>query len=189
MVDRPQNSPLSPPPSPPPPPPSPPPPTGPWSPSDAPNAASHNNPSGSGPAAPPVPDGKTSVDTPSLDLFATNMNALIAPLRTAYSALDNVNVQPGAFYHADQIRSQINGPNGDAGLKSQYQKVISDLVQGLSDIGDAVNQMKQKYKSTEDLNGASATDLQNDFQTVQGDFSTMMSDASGSGSPGSGSPG
>jgi hypothetical protein len=175
------------PPAPPPPPPPPPAPTGPWSPSDAPNSSSQGNPSGNGPAAPAVPGGKTSVDTPSLDLFATNMNALIAPLKTAYTTLDNVNVQPGAFFHADTIRTQINGPNGTTGLKSQYQKVISDLVQGLSDVNDAVTQMKQKYKSTEDLNGASATDLQTDFQTVQSDFSTMMSDASGSGSSSSSS--
>jgi hypothetical protein len=170
----------------PPPPPKPPAPTGPWSPSDAPNAQQQNNPSGNGPAAPLVP-GKTSVDTPSLNLFATNMNALIAPLKSAYTALEGVDVQPGAFYHADQIRNQINGQNGDAGLKSQFQKVLTDLVQGLSDVNDAVATMTKKYKSTEDLNGASVTDLQSDFQTVSSDFSTMMSDAQSGGSSGSGS--
>jgi len=45
--------------------------------------------------------------------------------------------------------------------------VISDLVDALGDIQKAITEMSTKYKNTEDLNNASVTDLQKDFQTVQ----------------------
>jgi hypothetical protein len=155
----------------------PPPPPVEWTPGDDTNPGpTQQNPSGSGPGMP------TSVDTPSLDAFATYMGELIPTLNALLPGLNLVNVQPGAFYHADQIRELINGLNGDSGLKSRFTQVISDLVQGLTDIQTAVNEMSTKYQGTEDLNNMSVTDLQNDFQQVEGDFSSLMSDAGSTGS-------
>jgi hypothetical protein len=133
-----------------------------------------SNPTGGGPAAP------TSVDTPTLDAFANYMSELIPSLNRLVPDLNLVDVQPGAFYHADQIRTVINGLNGDTGLKARFQQVIADLVQGLTDIQTAVTEMSNKYKSTEDVNNMSVNDLQTEFQAVQSDFSTLMSDAAGS---------
>ena len=148
-----------------------------WTPADDKNPGpGHDVPSGNGPAAP------TSVDTPSLDVFATYMSELIPTLNALIPDLNLVNVQPGAFYHADQIRNVINGLNGDAGLKSRFGQVITDLVQGLTDIQTAVTEMSTKYKSAEDLNKMSSDDLTKEFQTVQSDFSALMNDAAASGS-------
>jgi len=92
-----------------------------------------------------------------------------------------VDVQPGAFYHArTSSGATINGLNGNDGLKTKFSHVISDLVDALGDIQKAITEMSTKYKNTEDLNNASVTDLQKDFQTVQGDFTTLMNDATGS---------
>jgi hypothetical protein len=160
----------------------------PWTSADAPSAPQQGDPSGGAPTAPAIP-GKTSVDTPSLDLFAANLNELITPLKQAYSDLEDVDVQPGAFYHADQIRNQINGVDGTSGLKSQYQQVLTDLVTGLTDTVAAVQKMSRKYSSVEDLNKASAADVQSDLTTASGDFSQMMSDAASGGASSSGGSG
>ncbi len=141
----------------------------------------HGNPNTPGPTTP------TSVHTPSLDAFATYMGELITPLNNLLPDLAAVDVQPGAFYHANVIRATINGLNGDAGLKSKFQNVIADLVEALTDIQTAVTEMSTKYQNTEDLNGLSVTDLQQDFQSVQADFTLLMNDAGGTSSSGSGS--
>jgi len=177
-------------PPPPPQPPPPPPPSGPppeWNPGDANKPSPAPLPSGAAPTPPPVPGGAgngkhTSVDTPSLDLFAQNIGQLIQPVSDALSGLHGVNVQPGAFYHADVIRSKIGGANGDAGLKNNYTLVLNDLKNGLSDLQTAVTQMSAKYKSTEDLNGMKVSDLQNDFDSASSYFNSMTSDNGGSGS-------
>jgi len=158
-----------------------PPPPSEWTPSDDTTPGSqHQNPSGTGPTPP------TSVHTPSLDAFATYMGELVTPLNNLLPELAAVDVQPGAFYHADVIRATINGLNGDAGLKSKFSNVIADLVSALTDIQTAITEMSTKYKNTEDLNNVSVTDLQQDFQNVQADFTLLMNDASGSSGSGSG---
>lgn len=131
----------------------------------------------------------TSVDTPSMDTFADNIDLLIAPTNTASTTLGDVDVEPGAFYHANKMRTSVNGPNADDGLKEQYIKVLSDLGQGLGDLRDGVRQLSQKYKTIEDANTMTATDLQTAMDLSQGDFSTMMTDAGGTGGSSSGSSG
>lgn len=133
-------------------------------------------PSGSGPGH------GTSVDTASLDVFANNIDLLIAPTKTASTTLGTVSVAPGAFYHANQMRTTVNGPNGDAGLKEQYVKTLSDLGQGLADLRDGIRQLSAKYTTIEDANTMTATDFQTAMSSSQGDFTQMMTDAGGSGS-------
>lgn len=137
--------------------------------------------------APPVPkdgggSGKgTSVSTPSLDVFADNIEKLISPVQKAAAALNPIAVAPGAFYHADTMRTKVSGQNGDDGLKEQYVKVLNDLVNGLTDLHDGVRQLSQKYKTTEDLNGMTAKDFQDAMDSSVTDFNQMMSDGGGSG--------
>ena len=145
-------------------------------------------------SAPPVPSGSgtgsgTSVDTASLDVFANNIDLLIAPTKTASTTLGTVSVAPGAFYHANQMRTTLNGPNADAGLKEQYIKTLSDLGQGLADLRDGVRQLSAKYSTIEDANTMTATDFQTAMSSSQGDFTQMMTDAGGSGSSSSSSSG
>src|SRR5438128_1550388 len=78
----------------------------------------------------------------------------------ARDALNRVSVAPGAFYHANQIRKQVSGENGDNGLKGDYLKVLDDLAGALTDLRDGVRQLSQKYKTIEDANGMKAKDLQ-----------------------------
>ncbi|MDT0464427.1 MULTISPECIES: hypothetical protein [Streptomyces] len=135
-----------------------------------------NVPGGSG-----NPGSGTSVDTPSMLLFADNIDKLIQPTRDAASVLQKVQVEPGAFYHANQIRTKVNGPNADAGLKEQYIKVFQDLAQGLGDLRDGVKALAQQYTTLEDAGRMKATDLQNAMQTTTSDFTSLVTDAGGSG--------
>ncbi|MEW1862297.1 hypothetical protein OG896_00475 [Streptomyces sp. NBC_00669] len=138
---------------------------------------------------PSVPGGTdggkgTSVDTPSMDVFADNIDKLIAPTQAAAKKLDPVSTAPGAFYHADQIRSKVNGLNADSGLKAQYGKVLADLVQGLGDLRDGVRQLASRYSTLEDANKMTSQDLQTAMQSADGDFSVLLTDSGGASSGG-----
>jgi hypothetical protein len=144
---------------------------------------------------PPVPSGTgtnshgTSVDTTPMDLFAENIGRLISPTSSASTVLQAVSVQPGAFYHANQMRITVNGPNADDGLKEKYIQTLSDLGQGLADLQLGIQQLSAKYKTIEDANTMTATDFQTAMASSQGDFTQMMTDAGGSGGSGSGGSG
>ncbi|MFJ2157064.1 hypothetical protein [Streptomyces sp. NPDC087856] len=137
---------------------------------------------------PPVPGGDghngTSVSTPSLDLFATNIDLLIQPVRDVATALSDVSVAPGAFYHANVMRTSVNGPNADAGLKKSYGDALTALVRGLTDLRDGVKGLSHKYATTEDANGMTAQDLADAFTTTTADFNTVMTSNGGTGMTG-----
>ncbi len=137
---------------------------------------------------PPVPGGDghngTSVSTPSLDLFASNIDLLIQPVRDVATGLDDVAIAPGAFYHANVMRTSVNGPNADAGLKKSYGDALSALVRGLTDLRDGVKGLSHKYATTEDANGMTAQDLADAFTTTTADFNTVMTSNGGTGMTG-----
>jgi hypothetical protein len=141
---------------------------------------------------PKVPTGsgsggkKTAVDTDALDLFATNMDALLKPVQDAVTYLqDNTDVRAGAFYHGNTIRTNVNGPNADGGLKKAVGSVLSDLAQGITDIATGVRAISAKYKSIHDETVLKASDVQNYMQQAQADFDAVVKDGGGSGGGGS----
>ncbi|OIK26141.1 hypothetical protein VT52_017875 [Streptomyces malaysiense] len=127
------------------------------------------------------PGSGTSVDTPSMLLFADNIDKLIQPTRDAATELGKVQAEPGAFYHANRIRAKVNGPNADSGLKESYIRVFQDLARGLGDLRDGVEQLAQHYTTLEDAGRMKATDLQNAMQSTSSDFTSLVTDAGGSG--------
>ncbi|MDI5963750.1 hypothetical protein POF50_026575 [Streptomyces sp. SL13] len=148
----------------------------------------HGTFTSSDPFTPPaVPGGSgasgrgTSVDTPTMNLFADNIDKLIAPTQQASQKLGGTSVAPGAFYHADAMRTKVNGPNADDGLKESYVKVLADLGQGLGDLRDGIRSLAQKYSTVEDASTMTSTDLQNALQATSGDFTTLMTDSGGQG--------
>ncbi|MEU5095072.1 hypothetical protein [Streptomyces sp. NPDC020996] len=134
---------------------------------------------------PPVPGGDghngTSVSTPSMDLFATNIDLLIQPVRDVATGLSGIAVAPGAFYHANVMRTTVNGPNADGGLKKSYGDALSALVKGLTDLRDGVRALSRKYGTAEEANRMTAGDLADAFAATTADFNTMMTSNGGSG--------
>jgi hypothetical protein len=114
-------------------------------------------------------------------LFADNIDHLVEPVKAAATRLQKAQVEPGAFYHANQIRTKVDGPNADAGLKGQYVKVLQDLSQGLGDLRDGIRGLATKYTSLEDASKMTATELQRAVESSGGDFTSLMTDAGGSG--------
>src|SRR5215470_9296546 len=148
--------------------------------------------------APPVPGGKgasgkgISVDTPSMEILAGNIDKLIDPVKKALSTLPpNLMVAPGAFYHANKIRSSVTGANGDddGALKTQFVKVLSDLVNGLTDISGGVRTLIASYKNNDDLSRMKAKDLSDAMSGATDDFNGLMSDGGGSPAMGGGGSG
>ncbi|GAA4794609.1 hypothetical protein [Streptomyces ziwulingensis] len=133
---------------------------------------------------PPVPGGDgqggTSVSTPSLDLFASHIDLLIQPVRDVATGLDEVAVAPGAFYHANVMRSTVNGPNADGGLKKSYGSALSALVRGLTDLRDGARTLSRKYATAEEDNSLTAADLADAMTSATADFNTMMTSNGGS---------
>jgi hypothetical protein len=120
--------------------------------------------------------GRTVVDTPSLDLFASNMDKLAEPVQKAYSKLLNLKtVAPGAFYDAYQLRSASSGANGDQGIQATYLKILHDLGQGLADIKSGAQTLSKKYTTTEEENKMSADEVSTAMQSAQGDFGKLNS--------------
>ena len=138
-----------------------------------------SGPKKAAPTPPPVPGGsgkgkRTSVDTPSMELFAANMDKLAGPVKQAYEMLLQLQrVQPGAFYDAYMLRQAASGANGDSGLQNTYLKILRDLGQGLTDIGSGMRQLSSKYKTVEDESKMTAEDLITAMQSAQGDFSKI----------------
>ncbi|MFC1435428.1 hypothetical protein ACEZDB_32785 [Streptacidiphilus sp. N1-3] len=135
---------------------------------------------------PPVPghDGSgsgTTVNTSALDVFAGNIDLLITPTQTASTTLDEVSISPGAFYHANKIRVDVNGANGDDGLKAKYLLVLADLGQGLADLRDGIKQLSHTYSTVEDASHMTATDFATAMNLSQADFTSLITDGGGSG--------
>jgi hypothetical protein len=157
-----------------------------------PNAIPHQNhntwsdPSGAAPNFVSSANGAISVDTASLTAFSQWISksfgdANSGPLATLIKQLDSISVQPGSFYYAGQLRASVNGTGKGTGLKSQFVTVLTDLLDGLADISNGLNQLVQLYGNTEDLNSAKAQklegDMSNSFSRASGEFNTLGSAA------------
>ncbi|WP_354637685.1 hypothetical protein [Kitasatospora camelliae] len=149
---------------------------------------------GTAPTPPPVPGakpagGQTAVSTPSLDVFARNVESLLAPVKEAMDKLRQTRVAPGAFYHADEIRGRTVGPNGDGGLKDQMVKALGDVYSGLTAVSRGVAELSRTYTGAEEANRIKGTDLQKSLDGARGDFAAMLKDSGGSpGAAGGGTP-
>ena len=157
----------------------PPPPPKEWDPTTFRPPHTRSGPDTHDPTAPPVPGGsgngrRTSVDTPSMELFADNMDRLAGPVKQAYQQLlDLQRVNPGAFYDAYMLRQASCGTNGDSGLQNTYLKILHDLGQGLADISTGMRQLSAKYKTTEEEAKMTAEDLNKAMQSAQSDFTKL----------------
>ncbi|KUO17517.1 hypothetical protein [Streptomyces dysideae] len=131
-------------------------------------------------SAPPVPKNsgggshETTVSTPSMEVFASNIERLIAPCQKAHQALKGVDVHPGAFFHANLMRSKISGGGGEAGgIKDAYTKILDDLADGLTDLCNGVRLMSKKYASTEEANEMTAKELDEYVHRAGSDFQAL----------------
>lgn len=139
-------------------------------------------------------NGNVTVHTASLAAFGKWVSTdLTQALNGLLGQLDSVEVQPGSFNLADDIRTKVNGTGGTTGLASQFHSVIQDLVNGLADISTGVDELVKMYENTEDLNSAQASqvesDMSNSFANATSEFNTLGAALQSSGAGGSSSSG
>ncbi|MFI8301797.1 hypothetical protein ACIGCZ_38575 [Streptomyces nigra] len=115
-------------------------------------------------------DDTQSVDLPTLDRLAEVVGALETPLRAALDSLGNVDVRPGGFYHANQIRAKVTGQDGDAGLAQSYSMTLSNLIEGIVDIRDGLRRLREEYAKAEHDARMSAADVAQAMKEAEGDF-------------------
>lgn len=118
-------------------------------------------------------DGTNSVDLPSLDYLAEIMTQLEGPLRDARERLQGVDVRPGGFYHASQIRLKVSGQDADAGLIQSFVTILSNMQEGVVDIRDGLKRLRDEYAKAEREATVSATDVQQLMQEADGDFNLV----------------
>jgi hypothetical protein len=127
----------------------------------------------------PGPHGSTGngvhVNTPSLVVFANNVDTLNNAVNTAYERLSPIRpVAPGAFKQANDIRAKVN--NDDGGLKAAYLKVLDDLNNGLLELRDGIRALAAKYQSVEDVNSITADKLNKAIENANPLFGQLGTD-------------
>ncbi|MFD8820501.1 hypothetical protein ACFV23_55775 [Streptomyces sp. NPDC059627] len=140
---------------------------------------------------PAVPSGsgsgsKTQVDTQPMEVFASNMDQLVDPVQKALDRLGGIDVHAGAFYDGNVIRKDLNGPNGDDGLKKSLMAVLHDLTEGLTDIAKGVRDIAGQYSKVHDASLVDVSALTKAMQPAQADFDALAKDDGGSTTPSSG---
>ena len=109
---------------------------------------------------PPVPGdtthpgrGVVTVSTQAIRTFATNMQLLEEPIRTALNGMNGVDVRAGAFNQAFVLAQRIEG---DGELRDSTRTVLTKALNALVEIRQACNRLVAEYDTAEELNGADA---------------------------------
>jgi hypothetical protein len=136
-------------------------------------------PGSSNPDVPNVPKGTagsgTSVDTPSMNLFADNMDRLAELIKTAQEKVKNLpDAAPGAFKEAMELKKVLTG-NG--GLRENYGTVLHDLRQALMDTAIAIRNASKKYTTIEEASRMQGEDLKTLMTDVEKDFKKLSTDS------------
>jgi len=115
------------------------------------------------------------VNTPSLTVFANNVDTLNNAVSAAYDKLNGIQpVAPGAFQQANAIRTKVN--DDDGGLKAGYLRVLNNLNNGLLELRDGIRALAAKYQSVEDVNSITADKLNNAIENADPLFVQMDTD-------------
>lgn len=135
-------------------------------PSQSPGGSGPTLPSGSGVInPPPLRKGKasgsgTSVDTISMKQYASNMSQMLLPINEALGLLQKLKpIAAGGFNQAHNLRMSITGNTGDGTLVSGFETVLKNLIKSVNDTSDAVTKLAHDYKTVEDQNKISTTQL------------------------------
>jgi hypothetical protein len=104
--------------------------------------------------------GAISVNTKALETFADNVEALRVMVADANKHTQNIDVLPGGFYVAYQLRKEIMGDGAEKpGLKNDVDQYMKKLDIELANIRDEIRKLVVDYKNTEDLNNLTADKL------------------------------
>ena len=142
------------------------------------------NPDGAPPLNPPnVPgkkdgngSGKTTVNTPSMKIFAENINTLLTPLNKSLELLQNLPpVAAGDFHTSKVMKKMITGDAGDGMLQSGFETVLKKCIKTVNDTHEAVQKLARDYENIDDLNKLTSQQLTRAMGDVPGDITAVGS--------------
>ncbi|RKT86446.1 hypothetical protein SAMN05421805_10692 [Saccharopolyspora antimicrobica] len=99
------------------------------------------------------------VNTKALKVFADNVESLRDLIAKAKTKTDDVDIKPGGFNLAYQMRGKIMGAENKAGLKNDVRSYLDELDITLRNVRDEVRKLVVDYDSTEELNKLTAEKL------------------------------
>ncbi|MGP4014996.1 hypothetical protein [Saccharopolyspora sp. 5N708] len=121
------------------------------------------------PTAPNVPgakgeggggEGKVEVNTEALKTFGTNVSTLRDIISGARGVVEGIDVKPGAFHNAYELRGKVMGAEDGGGLKASVLDFMTNTTEALTDIDTDIQEIARQYTTTEDLNGLEGTKLE-----------------------------
>jgi hypothetical protein len=93
-----------------------------------------------------------------------------SPLLQIRDNMDTVNVKPGMFKSAADLKSKIQS---DGGIRDQVRESLKNTIDALTHISMAVSGMASEYDSVEDANKMSGDKLNDYMSKVNTDISTL----------------
>jgi len=152
-----------------------------WKPPDD---ISATNPDGSPAITPPdVPgkkdgsgSGKTTVNTPSMKIFAQNINTLLDPLHESLKLLQALPPVAGGDFHTSKVmKTLITGDAGDGMLQSGFETVLRKCIKTVTDTHEAVSKLARDYENIDDLNKLTGQQLSRAMGDVGSDINAVGS--------------
>ncbi|MET0135509.1 MAG: hypothetical protein ABW215_18170, partial [Kibdelosporangium sp.] len=99
----------------------------------------------------------TQVNTDAIKAFATNLESLDDPVRTALTTVGDIDIRAGGFFAAHELADSIGGTGK---LRDGTQSTLTKTLDALAAIRAASTKIVQRYESAEDLNAATSQNLQ-----------------------------
>jgi hypothetical protein len=158
-----------------------------------------SNPDGAPPLTPPNVPGKhdgsgsgtTTVNTPSMKVFADNIGTLLTPLNKALELVQAMpKVAAGDFHTGHVMKKLLTGDAGDGMMQSGFETVLKKCVKSVTDTHEAVLKLARDYDNIDELNKMTGQQLNRVLSDhgVSGDITAVGSagskfgDGSGTGS-------
>jgi len=143
-----------------------------------------SNPSGSPAITPPdVPggkgdggSGKTTVNTPSMKIFAENINLLLDPLHESLKLLQALPPVAGGDFHTSKVmKTLITGDSGEGMLQGGFETVLKKCIKTVTDTHEAVTKLARDYENIDDLNKLTGQQLSRAMGDVGSDINAVGS--------------
>lgn len=155
-----------------------------WDPNSVPPVTGNTpqTPDGAPSLTPPNVPGKhdgsngTTVNTPSMKIFAENIGQLLPPLNKALSLLQAMpKVAAGDFNTGHTMKTLLTGDAGDGMMQSGFETVLKKCVKSVTDTHEAVTKLSKDYENIDDLNKVTGQQLSRAMGDVPGDITSVGS--------------
>ncbi|MFD4637143.1 hypothetical protein ACFWN2_07495 [Lentzea sp. NPDC058436] len=105
-------------------------------------------------------NGEVVVSTEAIRYVAGVIDSYRPVLTDLLDQLSQVDIAPGAFHHAVEMRSRVVGAEGNGGLKDDLSTTLANIIEGVADVSGALQQIAAGYDNADTRNVTTAADVQ-----------------------------